>query len=79
MHGDQQRRRLSGLDSPRRAHGRRLDGVRLGDGPLPAERGGPFRLTVAAGATLCWNVKDVGELHFSTERLPDSVPERPSH
>ena len=32
---------------------------------LPAEKGGPFRLTVMQGTTLCWNVKDVGELRFT--------------
>ncbi len=51
----------------------------LDDAPLPAEHGGPLRLTVAEGATLCWNVKDVAELRFTTGKEPDSVPERPSH
>ena len=47
--------------------------------PLPAEKGGPFRLTVMQGTTLCWNVKDVGELRFTAGEEPDSVPERPTH
>ena len=60
----------------------------LGDGwlayaldgkPLPAEKGGPFRLTVRQGTTLCWNVKDVGELRFTAGKEPDSIPERPTH
>ncbi|MFQ5555884.1 MAG: molybdopterin-dependent oxidoreductase [Acidimicrobiia bacterium] len=51
-----------------------LDGA-----PLPVARGGPFRLTVADGTTLCWNVKDVGEFRFTVDREPDSVPENPPH
>jgi hypothetical protein len=47
--------------------------------PLPAEKGGPFRLTVRQGTTLCWNVKDVGELRFTAGKEPDSIPERPTH
>lgn len=47
--------------------------------PLPADLGGPLRLTVAQGRTLCWNVKDVGELRFTAAKEPDSVPRRPSH
>jgi DMSO/TMAO reductase YedYZ molybdopterin-dependent catalytic subunit len=47
--------------------------------PLPAELGGPFRLTVADGDTLCWNVKDVGELRFTNRQEDDSVPENPPH
>ena len=52
----------------------RLDGA-----PLPAEHGGPLRLTVALGKTLCWNVKDVGEMRFTSAKEPDSVPARPEH
>ena len=52
----------------------RLDGQ-----PLPTEFGGPFRLSVAQGTTLCWNVKDVAELRLTAEKQPDSVPERPTH
>ena len=51
-----------------------LDGA-----PLPADKGGPLRLTVAQGNTLCWNVKDVGELRFTAGKEPDNVPERPKH
>ena len=51
----------------------------LDGSPLPADLGGPLRLTVAEGATLCWNVKDVGELRFTTAKEPDSVPENPPH
>ena len=47
--------------------------------PLPAEKGGPFRLTVRQGTTLCWNVKDVGELRFTAGKEPDSIPEKPTH
>ncbi len=52
----------------------RLDGA-----PLPAENGGPLRLTVALDRTLCWNVKDVGELRFTATKEPDNVPARPTH
>ena len=52
----------------------RLDGE-----ALPEEHGGPFRLTVAEGKTLCWNVKDVGELRFTATKEPDNVPARPTH
>ena len=51
----------------------------LDGSPLPADLGGPLRLTVADGATLCWNVKDVGELRFTAAHEPDSVPENPPH
>ena len=47
--------------------------------PLPASKGGPLRLIVAKGRTLCWNVKDVGELRFTAAKQPDSVPPRPKH
>ncbi len=47
--------------------------------PLPAEKGGPFRLSVVEGATLCWNVKDVGELRFTAGKEPDSIREKPTH
>ena len=52
---------------------------RIGDEPLPSSAGGPLRLTVAKGRTLCWNVKDVAELRFTTTRHPDIVPARPKH
>jgi hypothetical protein len=51
-----------------------------GDGaPAAGEAGGPLRLVVADGDTLCWNVKDVGELRFTADKEPDSVPARPTH
>lgn len=52
---------------------------RLGDSPLPADAGGPLRLTVVRGNTLCWNVKDVGRLRFTSAPEPDDVPARPEH
>jgi DMSO/TMAO reductase YedYZ molybdopterin-dependent catalytic subunit len=52
-----------------RSDGRRLTG----------DEGGPIRLVVRQGKTLCWNVKDVGELRFTVDKEPDSVPARPSH
>ena len=52
---------------------------RLSNAPLPAEMGGPMRLTVTRGRTLCWNVKDVGELRFTASKEPDSVPARSKH
>ena len=51
----------------------------LGGEPLPADAGGPLRLTVAQGDTLCWNVKDVGELRFTAGSEPDNVPRKPKH
>jgi len=47
--------------------------------PLPTDLGGPLRLTVSEGNTLCWNVKDVGELRLTTGKEPDNVPKRPTH
>ncbi len=43
------------------------------------DAGGPVRLVVADGSTLCWNVKHVGSLRATPEREPDSVPEDPPH
>lgn len=51
----------------------------LGEGPLPVDRGGPFRLTVAAGDTLCWNVKRVESLVVTVGAEPDDVPANPPH
>ncbi len=51
----------------------------LEGGPLPAERGGPFRLTVAGGDTLCWNVKCVEELEVTEGPEEDDVPANPPH
>jgi len=52
----------------------RNDGV-----PLPTSDGGPYRLKVVDGTTLCWNVKGVEELRLSAGPLPDDVPENPPH
>lgn len=46
---------------------------------LTGDLGGPLRLTVSQGTTLCWNVKDVGELRFTVGKEPDSVPANPTH
>lgn len=50
-----------------------------GAGRLPPERGGPFRILVPEGRTLCWNVKGVGEMRVTAEPEPDSVPANPTH
>lgn len=47
--------------------------------PLTRAQGGPFRLVVPDGRTLCWNVKGVVEIRFTYEPEPDSVPENPPH
>lgn len=49
------------------------------ESPLPTVEGGPFRLIVADGDTLCWNVKDVASFTATAEREPDSVPKDPPH
>ncbi len=46
---------------------------------ISADQGGPIRLTVTEGSTLCWNVKDVGELRFTAGKEQDSVPAKPTH
>lgn len=51
----------------------------LGGGQLPRGRGGPFRILVPGGRTLCWNVKGVGEMRVTSEPEPDSVPANPTH
>jgi hypothetical protein len=53
--------------------------VALDGEPLPADRGGPLRLTVADGDTLCWNVKGVGEIRLTAGPERDSVPDDPPH
>lgn len=58
------------------AKGRLFVGI---DSTLDRSLGGPFRLTVPDGRTLCWNVKAVGELRFTEGPEPDSVPENPTH
>jgi heme-degrading monooxygenase HmoA len=50
-----------------------------GGRPLPADAGGPLRLTVTEGSTLCWNVKDVSRIELTAGKQPDSVPENPPH
>ncbi|HEX4979305.1 MAG TPA: hypothetical protein VFV35_04500 [Acidimicrobiales bacterium] len=37
------------------------------------------RLTIPAGRTLCWNVKDVVRIELTAGRQPDDVPEDPPH
>ena len=49
------------------------------DHPLSEAEGGPVRLIVADGSTLCWNVKHVASLRAVPEKVPDSVPANPSH
>ena len=51
----------------------------LGADSLPEERGGPFRILVPDGRTLCWNVKGVGEMRVTACPEPDSVPANPTH
>jgi DMSO/TMAO reductase YedYZ molybdopterin-dependent catalytic subunit len=52
---------------------------KLGDEALPRGRGGPFRIVVPQGRTLCWNVKAVATLRVTAEKEPDSVPADPKH
>jgi|GEM_PF-2187827 len=47
--------------------------------PLTSAEGGPVRLIVTDGSTLCWNVKHVASLRAVPERVPDSIPDNPSH
>ncbi len=53
--------------------------LEAGGSPLSRDRGGPFRLIVPDGRTLCWNVKGVTEIRFTDAPEPDSVPENPPH
>ena len=53
--------------------------VGSGVAPLGPEDGGPIRLVVSEGSTLCWNVKDVASLHATQDPLPDSLPEILTH
>ncbi len=46
---------------------------------LPRARGGPLRVVVPQGRTLCWNVKSVVEIELTAGPQPDSVPENPPH
>ena len=47
--------------------------------PLPGDRGGPLRVVVPQGRTLCWNVKSVAVVRVTAGPEPDSVPENPPH
>lgn len=49
------------------------------DVPLSTDDGGPLRLVVVDGSTLCWNVKHVGSLRATPSRERDSVPVKPPH
>ena len=51
-----------------------LDGA-----PLPRERGGPLRVVVPEGRTLCWNVKGAATIRVTAGAEPDSVPANPPH
>ena len=51
----------------------------VGGEPLADEDGGPFRLLVPDGDTLCWNVKGVARIRLTDGPEPDSVPENPPH
>lgn len=46
---------------------------------LDPTEGGPVRLMVLDGSTLCWNVKHVTSLRATHDAEPDSVPENPPH
>ena len=46
---------------------------------LPRERGGPLRVVVPEGRTLCWNVKGVVAIEITAGAAPDSVPANPTH
>ena len=46
---------------------------------LSSVAGGPLRLTVVEGTTLCWNVKDVAVIDVTVGAAPDDVPARPTH
>ncbi len=51
----------------------------LDGGPLPRDRGGPLRVVVPQGRTLCWNVKGAVEIELTDGPRPDSVPANPPH
>jgi hypothetical protein len=48
-------------------------------GAVVVEKAGGLRLVVEDGATLCWNVKDLGRIRLTIGKEPDSIPEDPSH
>ncbi len=47
--------------------------------PLSRERGGPLRVVVPQGRTLCWNVKSAAGIRVTAGPEPDSVPANPTH
>ncbi len=47
--------------------------------PLPRDRGGPLRVVVPQGRTLCWNVKGAATIRLTAGPEPDSVPANPPH
>lgn len=49
------------------------------DSPLAESEGGPIRLIVSDGSTLCWNVKQVASLRAVPQEVPDSIPANPGH
>ncbi|MDH3499898.1 MAG: molybdopterin-dependent oxidoreductase [Acidimicrobiia bacterium] len=49
------------------------------DAGLSPSVGGPIRLIVPDGDTLCWNVKNVVEMRVTVEKETDSVPNQPTH
>ncbi len=53
--------------------------IGLDGGPLPRSRGGPLRVVVPQGRTLCWNVKGVVAIELTDGAQPDSVPANPPH
>ncbi len=53
--------------------------VSLDGEPLPRDEGGPLRVVVPRGRTLCWNVKSAVEIRVTAGPEPDSVPENPPH
>lgn len=51
----------------------------LWDGGILSIEGEAWRLKVADGGTLCWNVKGVVRLEPTLGRAEDDVPENPPH
>lgn len=54
-------------------------GVARDKGVVVLEPGGALRLVIEDGATLCWNVKDLGCIRLTVGKETDSVPEDPPH
>ena len=61
-----------------RANGILLLSNSIGE-PLSAAQGGPFRVVVPDGMTLCWNVKGATGLDVTSGPVPDSIPDTPPH